>query len=66
MTAKNCSKERHGTSSVPDLKLDALAIELDGADLEVDSDGGDEGWRERVVRETKQQAGLANTYMHGK
>lgn len=44
------------TSSVPDLEFDALAIELDSANLEVDSNGGDERWRERVVREAKKQA----------
>jgi hypothetical protein len=30
------------TRCVPDLQLHALAVELDGADLEVDADGGDE------------------------
>jgi hypothetical protein len=41
---------------VPDLQLYALAVELDGADLEVDADGGDEGRGERVLAETQQTA----------
>lgn len=45
---------------VPDLELDALAIELDGADLEVDADGGDEGGGEGVLAEAQQAAGLAH------
>lgn len=48
---------------VPDLQLDALGVELDGADLEVDADGGDEGRRERVVREAQQQTRLADAWV---
>ena len=44
---------------VPDLQLDALAVELDGPDLEVDADGGDEGGGERVLTEAQQTAGLS-------
>ena len=33
----------------PDLKLDPFVLPEDGLDLEIDSDGGDEGRRERVV-----------------
>jgi hypothetical protein len=33
---------------VPDLQLHALAVELNGPDLEVDANRGDEGRRERV------------------
>lgn len=36
---------------VPYLQLDALAVELDGPDLEVDADGRDERGRERVLAE---------------
>lgn len=36
---------------IPYLQLDALAVEFDCADLEVDSDGGDEGGGERVFAE---------------
>lgn len=45
---------------VPYLQLDALAVELDRADLEVDADGGDEGWGEGVLAEPQQTAGLAH------
>ena len=45
--------------SVPYLQLDPLAVELDGPDLEVDADGGDERRRERVFAEAQQAAGLA-------
>jgi hypothetical protein len=38
------------------LELDALAVELNGANLEVDSDGGDERRRPGVVAEPKEQA----------
>jgi len=34
---------------VPDLQLDALAIQLDVLDLEVDANRGNEGRRKRVV-----------------
>ena len=47
------------TCSVPDLEFDALAIELDSANLEVDADGGDERGRERVFAEAQQTARLA-------
>lgn len=47
------------TGCVPDLELDALAVQLDGTDLEVDADGRDEGRRERVFAEAQQAAGLA-------
>jgi hypothetical protein len=41
---------------VPDLQLDALAVELDGPYLEVDADGGDEGGGERVFTEAEETA----------
>ena len=44
---------------VPYLELHALAVELDGPDLEVDSDCGDEGGCEGVFAESQQAAGLA-------
>jgi hypothetical protein len=44
---------------VPYLQLHALAVELNGADLEVDADGGDERGRERVFAEAQQAARLA-------
>lgn len=45
---------------IPDLQLDALAVELDGPDLEVDADSGDEGRGEGVLAEAQQAAGLAH------
>jgi hypothetical protein len=45
---------------VPYLQLHALAVELDGADLEVDADGGDEGRGERVFAEAQQAARFAH------
>lgn len=44
---------------VPYLELHALAVELDGSDLEVDADCGDEGGGEGVFAEAQQAAGLA-------
>ena len=41
---------------IPYLQLHALAVELDGADFEVDADGGDERGRERVLTEAQQTA----------
>lgn len=41
---------------IPDLQLYALAIELNGPDLEVDSDRGDERGRKGVLTEPKKTA----------
>lgn len=41
---------------VPNLQLNAFAVELDGADLEVDADGRDEGRGEAVLAEAQQAA----------
>ena len=38
------------------LELHGLALELDGANLEVDADGGDERGREGVFTESQQTA----------
>lgn len=46
---------------VPNLELDALAIQFDSTNLEVNADSCDEGRRERIVRETKQKTTLADT-----
>ena len=48
------------SSGIPYLQLHTLAIKLDRADLEVDSDGGNEGGSEGVFAEAKQTARLAN------
>lgn len=42
--------------SIPDLQLDALSIELNGSDLEIDSNGGDEGGRKGVLTEPEKTA----------
>ena len=49
------------TSGIPDLKLDALAIELDSTNLEVNANGGDERGRKRVFAESQQAARFAYT-----
>merc|ERR1740138_246150 len=46
---------------VPDLELDRLTVDWQGAESEVDTDGGDVRFRELVVSETKEQATLSNT-----
>jgi len=48
------------TRGVPYLQLNALAVQLNRADLEIDTDSGDEGGREGVFAETQQTAGLAD------
>ncbi len=45
---------------VPNLQLDGLAVNLDGADLEVDSDGGHEVVSEDIVCESEQQGGFTD------
>lgn len=47
------------------LEFDALAVELDGTDLEVDSDSSNEGWGPCVVTEAKQETRLADTWNNG-
>ena len=44
---------------IPYLQLHTLAVELNGADLEVDADGGDERGRKRVFAEAQQTTRLA-------
>lgn len=43
-------------SGIPNLELDALSIELNGPDLEVNTDGGDEGGGEGVLAEAQETA----------
>ncbi len=45
---------------VPNLELDALAVEVDDADLEVDPDRGDERVVEGVLGEAEEEARLAD------
>lgn len=44
---------------IPDLQLHSLAIQLNRTDLEINTDGGDEGRSEGVFAETEETAGLA-------
>lgn len=48
-------------SSVPDLELHSLAIELDGSDFEVDTNGGDVRLGVSVICETQEQTRLSDT-----
>jgi hypothetical protein len=43
-------------SGIPDLQLHALAIELNGTNLEVNADGGDEGRGKGVLAEAQETA----------
>lgn len=47
------------TCRVPNLQLHALAVKFDGADFEVDANGGDEGGSEGVFTEAQETAGFA-------
>lgn len=47
-------------SGVPDLQFDGLAVQLDGADLEIDPNGGNVRLGVCVVGETEQETGLAH------
>ena len=45
---------------VPNLKLNSLAVNFDVLDLEIDTNGGYECWREGVVRITQQKTSLTH------
>lgn len=49
------------TSSVPDLQLDPLSVQLNRPDLEINANGCNETRRERVLAESQETAGLADT-----
>ena len=51
---------------IPDLQLDRLAVDLDSADLEIDTDGGHEVLVEDVIGKTKQKRGLADAGVSNK
>lgn len=55
------STETFLTSCIPNLQLDTFAVELNGANLEVNANSGNEGWSERVVGKAKQQAAFPDT-----
>ena len=48
------------TRGIPNLKLDALTVHLDVLDLEIDSDGGDEGGGEGIVGVTEEETGFTH------
>lgn len=50
------SPEAFLSGGIPYLELHPLSIQLDRPNLEVDTDGRDERWRERVLAESKQTA----------
>jgi len=49
------------TGGIPDLKLDGLSVEVDGADLKVDSNGGDVRLGVSVIGETEEETRLTDT-----
>ena len=49
------------TRRIPYLQLDSLSVQIDGSDLEIDPDGGDEGGRKGVFGESQETAGFAHT-----
>jgi len=46
---------------IPDLKLDALAIQIDSLDLEINTNRSNERGSESIIRETEKKARLADT-----
>eukprot|EP00163_Fabomonas_tropica_P022923 TRINITY_DN4015_c0_g2_i2.p1 TRINITY_DN4015_c0_g2~~TRINITY_DN4015_c0_g2_i2.p1 ORF type:complete len:116 (-),score=8.99 TRINITY_DN4015_c0_g2_i2:275-622(-) len=53
-------------SGIPDLQLDGLAVKLNGADLEIDTNGGDVRLSVGVVSKTKEKTGLSYTRITNK
>ena len=51
----DCS-ESFLASSIPDLQLDGFAVQLNGPNLEIDTDGADVAFGVGVVREPQQKA----------
>jgi hypothetical protein len=47
--------------NLPDLKLNTLSIELDGLDLEINTNSSDERRRESIIRETEEKTRLSDT-----
>lgn len=47
-------------SGIPDLHLNGLALDVEGANFEVDANGGDVRLSVRVINEAKQKAGLTD------
>ena len=59
MTREYLTAGRRGEGT-HNLELDPLPVYLNGANLEVDADSGDEGRRPGVIAETEEQAGFAD------
>jgi hypothetical protein len=54
------------SSGIPDLELDGLSVDLDGANLKVDSDGRHEVVCEDIISESEQEGRLADTRVSDK
>ena len=48
------------SSGIPDLKLDGLPVQVQGADLEIDTDGADVGLGVGIIDETEEEARLSD------
>ena len=59
LTGSNCP-ESLLTGSVPNLKLDTLAVDVDGAYFKVNADGRYEARSERIVTEAQEQTALSD------
>lgn len=53
--------QRRARNGTHDLQLDSLALQLDGPDLEINSNGADVGFGVGVVREPEEETRLADT-----
>ena len=62
---RGCEGNLVGAGRTYDLEFDALSIEFNGTDLEVDTDGRDERGRPCVIAETEEQTRLSNTWNTG-
>ena len=54
------------SSGIPNLKLDGLSIQLNGADLKVDTNGRNVGFRVGIVGKSKEQTRFTNTRISNK
>ena len=58
MTAQNESKPRERCKTTDNLKFHSLSLQLNGADLKINSNRTDVALRVGIVRETQKQTGL--------
>ena len=61
IVARRDSLETILTSGIPNLQLDGLTVDLDRANLEVDTNGGHEAIMEDIIGESEQERRLADT-----